>query len=98
MQLIDQAAEMGLRTLALSEDRGGAGADHLTCCIATEELAAGDADIAAVLSTTLWLGHLLFDRAMNDAQREHFLPKFVADDRFHLAFAGHELGTDEDLA
>ena len=97
MQLIDQAAEMGLRTLALSEDRGGAGADHLTCCIATEELAAGDADIAAVLSTTLWLGHLLFDRAMNDAQREHFLPKFVADDRFHLAFAGHESGTDARL-
>ncbi|MGC1794058.1 MAG: acyl-CoA dehydrogenase family protein, partial [Pseudolabrys sp.] len=56
MQLIDQASQMGLRTLALSEDRGGAGADHLTCCIVTEELAAGDADIAAVLSTTSRLG------------------------------------------
>ena len=63
MQLLDQASQMGLRTLALSEDRGGAGADHLTCCIVTEELAAGDADIAAMLSTTSWLGHLLFDRA-----------------------------------
>ena len=88
---------MGLRTLALSEDRGGAGADHLTCCIVTEELAAGDADIAAVLSTTSWLGHLLFDHVMNDAQREHFLPKFVCDDRFHLAFAGHETQTDTRL-
>lgn len=96
-QVIDQASQIGLRTLALSEGRGGAGADHLTCCIATEELAAGDADIAALLSTTLWLGHLLFDRAMNDAQRECFLRRFVGDDRFHLAFAGHESGTDTRL-
>jgi butyryl-CoA dehydrogenase len=97
MDLIDQASQMGLRTLALSEDRGGAGADHLTCSIVTEELAAGDADIAAVLATTSWLGHLLFDRAMSDAQRERFLPKFVSDDRFHLAFAGHEAETDTRL-
>jgi butyryl-CoA dehydrogenase len=97
MQLIDQASQMGLRTLALSEDRGGAGADHLTCCIVTEELAAGDADIAAVLSTTSWLGHLLFDHAMNDAQRDRFLLKFVCDDRFHLAFAKYEAQTDTRL-
>src|SRR5262245_39135737 len=86
MQLLDQASQMGLRTLALSEDHGGAGADHLTCCILTEELAAGDADIAALLSTTSWLGHLLFDQVMNDAQRERLLLKFVGDDRFHLDF------------
>jgi butyryl-CoA dehydrogenase len=94
MELLDQASQMGLRTLALSEDRGGAGSDQLTCCLVTEELAAGDADIAAILSTTSWLGHLLFDRAMSDAQRERFLPKFVSDDRFYLAFAGHEAETD----
>jgi alkylation response protein AidB-like acyl-CoA dehydrogenase len=97
MQLLDQASQMGLRTLALSEDRGGAGSDHLTCCIVTEELAAGDADIAAVLLTTSSLGHLLFDCVMTDAQRERFLPKFVGDDRFHLAFAAHEAGTDTRL-
>ncbi|MBI3702303.1 MAG: acyl-CoA dehydrogenase family protein [Rhizobiales bacterium] len=97
MQLLDQASQMGLRTLALSEDRGGAGADHLTCCIVTEELAAGDADIAAVLATTSWLGHLLIDRLMSDAQRERLLPKFTGDDRFHLAFAGHEADTDTRL-
>lgn len=97
MPLLDQASQMGLRTLALAEDRGGAGADHLTSCIVTEELAAGEADIAAILLTTSWLGHLLFDHAMTDAQRERFLPKFVRDDRFHLAFAGHEAETDTRL-
>src|SRR6516165_1459138 len=39
VEALDQAAQMGLRTLALSEDRGGAGADNLTCCIVSEHLA-----------------------------------------------------------
>src|SRR5665213_1692864 len=45
---IDAASQLGLRTLALSEALGGAGADALTSCIVTEELAAGDA--AALLT------------------------------------------------
>jgi len=95
--LLDQASQMGLRSLALSEERGGAGADALTACIVTEELAAGDADIAAVLSESSRLAHLLFDRAMSDAQRDALLPKFMGGDRYHLAFAGHEGGTDTRL-
>ena len=47
---------MGLRTLALPEDLGGVGADALTCCIVTEELAVGDTDVAAVLAETSALG------------------------------------------
>jgi hypothetical protein len=95
--LLDQASQMGLRSLALSEERGGAGADALTSCIVTEELAAGDADIAAVLSESSRLAHLLFDQCMNDAQRDAFLPKFLGGDRYHLAFAGREPGTDTRL-
>ena len=95
--LLDQASQMGLRSLALSEERGGAGADALTACIVTEELAAGDADIAAVLSESSRLAHLLFDRAMSDAQRDALLPKFLGGDRYHLAFAGHEPDTDTRL-
>ncbi len=87
---IDAGSQLGLRTLSLSEARGGAGVDALTCCIVTEELAAGDADIAATLSETSRLVHLLFDLAMNDAQRDAFLPKFLKDDTYHLAFAGRE--------
>jgi hypothetical protein len=90
---IDAASQLGLRTLALSEALGGAGADALTSCIVTEELAAGDADIAGVLSETSRLAHLLFDRIMTDAQRDMFLPKFLTGDRFHLAFAGAETDT-----
>ena len=97
MAQINAASQLGLRTLELSEERGGAGADALTSCIVTEELAAGDADIAAVLSETSRLSHLLFDLALNDAQREQFLLKLTGDDRYHLAFAAREPETDTRL-
>lgn len=89
LELLDQASQMGLRSLALSEARGGAGADHLTSCLVAEELAAGDIGIAVTLDETSRLSHLLFDQMMTDEQRVRFLPAFLADDRFHLAFAMH---------
>ena len=94
LELLDKASQMGLRTLALSEEAGGAGADTLTSCIVMEELAAGDVDVAAALAQTSLLGHVLFDRAMTPAQRARFLPQFVQDDRYHLAIAGHDPDAD----
>jgi alkylation response protein AidB-like acyl-CoA dehydrogenase len=88
--LLDKASQMGLRTLALSEAAGGAGADNLTCCLVLEELAAGDVDIALALAHTALLGRILFDEAMTPQQRERFLPQFVEDDGYHLAFAGRD--------
>ncbi|OGA26080.1 MAG: hypothetical protein A3I02_00035 [Betaproteobacteria bacterium RIFCSPLOWO2_02_FULL_67_26] len=86
--VLDKASQMGLRALALSEEAGGAGADGLTACIVLEELGAGDVDVATVLAQTAALGQALFDRLMTPEQRKRYLPKFVADERFHLAFAG----------
>lgn len=97
MEILDKASEMGLRTLALSEELEGAGADNLTCCLVTEELAVGDVDVAAVLAETSTLGHVLFDRLMTPAQRERFLPQFMKDHRYHLALADHEPETDSEL-
>jgi butyryl-CoA dehydrogenase len=96
MDALDEASQMGLRTLALSEELGGAGADNLTCCIVTEELALGDPDIADVLAQTSSLARDLFGR-MTPAQRERFLPPFLADDRYHLALAAHEPDNDTTL-
>jgi alkylation response protein AidB-like acyl-CoA dehydrogenase len=97
VEVLEEASRMGLRTLALSEGRGGAGADSLTCCIVTEELAVGDADVAAVLAETAALGRVLFDERMTAAQRERFLPQFLVDDRYHLALAEREPETDDAL-
>src|SRR5262245_23051039 len=96
LAVLDKASQMGLRTLALPEELGGVGADNLTCCIVTEELAAGDADIAAVVTQTAMLGRLLFS-AMSNAQRERFLPVFVDDDACHLALGCREPGDDSAL-
>jgi acyl-CoA dehydrogenase len=93
---LEEASQLGLRTLALSEAAGGAGADNLTCCIVTEELAVGDPDIAAVLAHTAALGRLL-ECAMTPAQRDRFLPAFVRDDAFHLALAEREPGSETAL-
>lgn len=98
LELLDKASRMGLRTLALSEDLGGAGADNLTSCIVSEELAAGDVDIAVTLAQTSMLGHILFDELMTPEQRARFLPGFLADDRYHLAFAAREPDHDADSA
>jgi alkylation response protein AidB-like acyl-CoA dehydrogenase len=91
---VDKASHMGLRAMALSEENGGSGADALTSCIVAEELAVGDPDIAAVLSETSALSHILFDKMMSPAQRERFLPAFTSDDRYHLAYADREPETD----
>jgi len=93
-EILDQASQMGLRTLALSEALGGAGADHLTSCVVAEELAAGDVGFATTLAQTSALGHALFDVAMTPAQRERFLPQYLKDDRYHLAYAGQESDPD----
>jgi alkylation response protein AidB-like acyl-CoA dehydrogenase len=94
--LLDCASQMGLRGLALPEELGGAGADALTCCIVSEELAVGDADLAAVLVQTSTLAPILFG-AMTAEQRQRFLPKFLDDDRYHLALAEHEPESDDAL-
>src|SRR5258705_7590981 len=97
-EIFDKASQMGLRTLSLSEALGGGGVDNLTSCIVNEELAAGDVDLATVLAETSKLGHKLFDRAMTPEQRARFLPQFLADDRYHLAWADHEPDNEADSA
>jgi alkylation response protein AidB-like acyl-CoA dehydrogenase len=93
-EALDKASRMGLRTMSLSGGHGGTGADNLTACIVAEELAVGDVGVAATLSQTSTLARLWFDRAMTPQQCDRFLPQFLADDRYHLAFAGHEPDTD----
>ena len=97
VEALEQASRIGLRTFALSEDAGGAGADNLACCIVTEELAVGDPDVAAVLAQTSILARALFDSLMTPEQRARFLPAFVAEHRYHIALAEHEDGRDSML-
>jgi alkylation response protein AidB-like acyl-CoA dehydrogenase len=90
--LLDAVSGMGLRSLALSEAAGGAGADLLTSCIVLEELAAGDVDLAVVVGLTSELGRALFDECMTAQQRSRFLPAFRDGLRYHLALAEADRG------
>jgi butyryl-CoA dehydrogenase len=94
LDLIAAASELGLRTLALPEADGGAGADTLTRCLVAEELAAGDSDVATVLMETAVLGARLFNGLMDDDQRARFSGDFVSDGAFHLALAAQEPHAD----
>ena len=93
-ELLDKASQMGLRTMALSEEAGGAGADCLTSCIVMEELAAGDVDLAVALAQTSALARALFGGLMTTAQSARFLKAFVEDDQYHLALAARDPDAD----
>lgn len=90
VNLLDQASQMGLRSLGLSEDHGGADADTLTTCMLLEELAAGDVDLAVVLGETALLAREVLGGAMKPAQREYWLPQFQNEDRFHIAWVARD--------
>ncbi len=84
--VVEKASRLGLRTLALPEEMGGAGADILTLCLVGEELAWGDLGVAVVFDQTWKISHLL-ERLANEEQRARHLPAFLEDHRFHLAVA-----------
>ena len=92
--LLEEASRMGLRTLALSEAAGGAGADTMTSCIVLEELAAGDVDLATVLGLTSQLGAALFNECLDERQRAKFLPAFLDERRGHVALVAQDYATE----
>src|SRR3569833_1601540 len=96
IEVLRKASQMGLRTGMLPENWGGVGADALTACSITEEVAVGDCDVAAVLAETSSQALRLFS-AMTEKQRERFGQAFLEDDDYHLALACREPGDDSAL-
>ena len=96
--VVEEGAKLGLRTLALSEERGGGGADMLTLSIVGEELGAGDLGVAATFDQT-WKFSPVIEHWTNDEQKERYFPAFLSDNRFHLATCMTEpdSGTDHVL-
>lgn len=96
--IVEIGSNLGLRTLALTEERGGGGADMLTLSIVGEELGAGDLGVAATFDQT-WKFTPIVEHWTNDEQKERYLPAFLADSRYHLATCMTEpnAGTDHVL-
>ncbi|MEE9273709.1 MAG: acyl-CoA dehydrogenase family protein [bacterium] len=92
--LVEKASALGLRQLPYPEEFGGGGADVLTCCIAGEELAAGDLGFAVNLDQTWKLAHIL-DK-VDPAVRDPWIRRLCEEPRFLTAIAITEPGAGSD--
>lgn len=94
-EVLRKGSQLGLRTFALQEENGGAGAsDHLTACLIAEELAAADIGTAYYYMLTARRARDWFELRMTDEQRAYFLPRFLNDDFYFTTVAIHEPDTD----
>jgi len=73
--IIERADAFGIRTMTLSEDWGGIGADSLTTALVIEELGKADMGISVVMAQTLKIAQIL-QLALTEAQQEEFIPMF----------------------
>ncbi|MDQ7850258.1 MAG: acyl-CoA dehydrogenase family protein [Armatimonadota bacterium] len=85
-QIVEEASRVGIRTLTLGEEYGGAGADSLTTAMVIEELAKGDLGVAVIFAQTLKIAQTL-QRACTPEQAARFIPPYAADPRGLLAIA-----------
>ncbi len=95
--VLDKASQMGLRTLALSEELGGAGADTSDLLHRDRGAGGGRRRRRRRAGARRRRSAACCSRAMTTEQRERFLPRFLEDDRYHLARAEHEPDADTAL-
>ncbi|MBI4206260.1 MAG: acyl-CoA/acyl-ACP dehydrogenase [Betaproteobacteria bacterium] len=92
---IREADRLGIRTLGVPREFGGAGADILTMCLVGEELAVGDLGFAVIMDQCWKMAHILSD-AMTPEQQQRFIPAFVKDPEATFAIAFTEIGAGSD--
>ena len=71
--LVKKGSALGLRTLAVPQKHGGAGADRVTQVLVMEELSRGDAGMSKTFSQN-WKWTPILTQLMTPDQRNHFLP------------------------
>jgi alkylation response protein AidB-like acyl-CoA dehydrogenase len=83
-EIVEKANNIGLRTMTLSQENGGIGADSLTTAMVIEELAKGDIGVSVVFAQTLKIAQIL-ESATSAAQRARYVPTYVENPRGLLA-------------
>ena len=83
--LVREASRLGLRTLKIPKEHGGAGIDCLTEVLVQEELCAGDIGFGMTLQHAWREGNII--AAGSAAVRERFLKAFLDDETALPAFA-----------
>jgi len=93
--VLDQMAAMGLFGLPFPEEYGGMGADHLTLCVAVEELARVDSSVAITLEAAAGLGAMPVYRFGTEEQKQRWLRPLATGERI-AAFGLTEPGGGSD--
>ncbi len=76
--IVRQMGELGLFGLPFSEEFGGAGADHLSLCLAIEEISRADAGVGITLEAAVCLGASPIHDFGTKVQKERWLPELLA--------------------
>ena len=95
IELVEEAAELGLLGIPFPEDVGGAGFDTLAYAIAVEELARVDSSFAITVAAHTSLGTMPIHLFGSDDQRERWLPQLASGRRL-AAFGLTEPGAGSD--
>lgn len=93
LEILAQAAELGLTSLVVPEALGGMATAHasMTVTLAAEALAHGDAGIAAAILAPVGVASVLADHG-SPAQQAKYLPALVGEKYVAAALAVHEPG------
>ena len=89
--LLDEAHGLGLTMMAIPEQFGGAGGERspVSNVLIAEALGRGDMALALAILSPLGVVNTLLDQG-TDAQREHYLPRFLDETFAPAATAVHE--------
>jgi alkylation response protein AidB-like acyl-CoA dehydrogenase len=88
-EIVEAGDRFGLRTLTLSEEFGGLGADTLTTAMVIEELGRGDLGTSVVFAQTLKISKFM-ENVLNDDQKARSLALFKDDPRAILSICSTE--------
>jgi short/branched chain acyl-CoA dehydrogenase len=95
VELVEEAAELGLLGIPLPAEVGGAGFDTLAYAIAIEELARVDSSFAITVAAHTSLGTMPIHLFGDDAQRRRWLPDLASGRRL-ASFGLTEAGAGSD--
>lgn len=88
-EIVEEADAVGLRTLTLAPEYGGAGIDTLTAAMVIEELCRGDLGVGVVMAQNLKFIQMVQGGA-TDEQKARYLSVIAQDPRCVIAVAGTE--------
>ncbi|HEX7929855.1 MAG TPA: acyl-CoA dehydrogenase family protein [Sphingomicrobium sp.] len=96
-ELVRKAAELGLYGLYTSEEYGGSGADLVSVCLVSEEIAKASPSFAGMLTVQIVLCPRTVEILGTDEQKRRILPKAASGERL-MAYSQSEPGGAANIA